>query len=56
MFDRVPDEERAIVELVTKFVDEKVRPVASELEHSDTYPDETDRPDEGGGHLRAGRA
>lgn len=38
MFDRLVDEEREIVRLVAAFVDEQVRPVASELEHADTYP------------------
>jgi alkylation response protein AidB-like acyl-CoA dehydrogenase len=31
-------EEREIVELVARFVDEQVRPVARELEHANTYP------------------
>ncbi|MGZ4617563.1 MAG: acyl-CoA dehydrogenase family protein [Frankiaceae bacterium] len=31
-------EERQMVDLVAKFVDSQVRPVAAELEHSDTYP------------------
>jgi isovaleryl-CoA dehydrogenase len=33
-------EEREIVGLVRRFVDESVRPVARELEHADTYPRE----------------
>jgi alkylation response protein AidB-like acyl-CoA dehydrogenase len=33
-------EERSIVELVARFVDERVRPVASELEHADRYPED----------------
>ncbi|MGI8332265.1 acyl-CoA dehydrogenase family protein [Actinomadura scrupuli] len=33
-------EERAIVEVVAAFVDERVRPVARDLEHADTYPEE----------------
>ena len=32
-------EEQQIVELVARWVDEEVRPVASDLEHSNTYPD-----------------
>jgi alkylation response protein AidB-like acyl-CoA dehydrogenase len=32
-------EEQAIVELVAKFVDHDVRPVVSELEHTNTYPE-----------------
>ena len=31
-------EEQQMVDLVAKFVDSEVRPVAAELEHSDTYP------------------
>jgi len=31
-------EEQQMVDLVREFVDSKVRPVAAELEHSDTYP------------------
>ena len=34
------EEERAIVETVREWVDEKVRPVARELEHANTYPAE----------------
>jgi alkylation response protein AidB-like acyl-CoA dehydrogenase len=33
------DEEQAIVELVAKFVDNDVRPVANQLEHTNTYPE-----------------
>ena len=33
------DEEAAIVELVARWVDDEVRPVASELEHGDQYPE-----------------
>jgi alkylation response protein AidB-like acyl-CoA dehydrogenase len=33
-------EERAIVATVREFVDREVRPVARELEHSDTYPEQ----------------
>jgi alkylation response protein AidB-like acyl-CoA dehydrogenase len=33
------DEERQIVDLVRRWVDEAVRPVASELERTDTYPE-----------------
>ncbi|HEY2332993.1 MAG TPA: acyl-CoA dehydrogenase family protein [Acidimicrobiales bacterium] len=32
-------EEQAIVELVTRFVDEEVRPVVNQLEHANTYPE-----------------
>jgi alkylation response protein AidB-like acyl-CoA dehydrogenase len=32
-------EEQQIVELVARWVDEEVRPVVSDLEHSNTYPD-----------------
>src|ERR1700727_1416894 len=37
--DELSEEERAIVGLVRDFVDRDVRPVASELEHADTYPE-----------------
>jgi alkylation response protein AidB-like acyl-CoA dehydrogenase len=37
---RLPAEERAVVETVRAFVDQRVRPVARELEHADTYPAE----------------
>lgn len=33
-------EERAIIDTVRRFVDRDVRPVARDLEHSDTYPAE----------------
>jgi alkylation response protein AidB-like acyl-CoA dehydrogenase len=33
------EQERAVVETVRDFVDRDVRPVARELEHTDTYPD-----------------
>jgi alkylation response protein AidB-like acyl-CoA dehydrogenase len=33
------DEERAIVEVVARWVDDEVRPAVSELEHADTYPE-----------------
>src|SRR3978361_532420 len=33
------EDERAIVDTVRQFVDRDVRPVASELEHADTYPE-----------------
>ncbi len=33
------EEEAAIVELVAEFVDREVRPVARELDHTDTYPE-----------------
>jgi hypothetical protein len=32
------DEEQQIVDLVGRWVDEEVRPVASDLEHGNTYP------------------
>jgi len=35
----VTDEEEAIVDVVANWVDDKVRPVASELEHANTYPE-----------------
>jgi alkylation response protein AidB-like acyl-CoA dehydrogenase len=35
----VNSDERAIVSTVRRFVDEKVLPVASELEHADSYPE-----------------
>ena len=37
--DELSEEERAIVGLVREFVDREVRPVASELEHANTYPE-----------------
>src|SRR6202167_2372159 len=37
--DELSEEERAIVGLVRDFVDRDVKPVASELEHADTYPE-----------------
>ena len=37
--DELSEEERAIVGLVRDFVDRDVRPVASGLEHADTYPE-----------------
>ena len=33
------EDEQAIVDVVAEFVDDQVRPVARDLEHSDTYPD-----------------
>jgi alkylation response protein AidB-like acyl-CoA dehydrogenase len=36
---RLSDEERQIVELVARFVDDEVRPVVAELEHANTYPE-----------------
>ncbi len=39
MYEGLSSEERAIVEVVAAFVDERVRPVASELEHADEYPE-----------------
>lgn len=35
----LPEEERAVVELVRDFVDREVRPVARELEHANEYPE-----------------
>src|SRR5216683_742160 len=37
--DELSEEERAIVGLVRDFVDRDVRPVASELEHANAYPE-----------------
>ncbi|WP_028935787.1 acyl-CoA dehydrogenase family protein [Pseudonocardia spinosispora] len=37
--DELSEEEAAIVALVGEFVDREVRPVARELEHSNTYPE-----------------
>ena len=37
--DGLTDEETAIVALVGEFVDREVRPVARELDHTDTYPE-----------------
>ncbi|ATL26031.1 acyl-CoA dehydrogenase family protein [Streptomyces formicae] len=37
--DTLPAEERLVVTTVRDFVDEQVKPVVRELEHSDTYPD-----------------
>ena len=36
---RLSDEERQIVELVARFVDDEVRPVVADLEHANTYPE-----------------
>jgi alkylation response protein AidB-like acyl-CoA dehydrogenase len=38
--ERLPEEERTVVATVREFVDERVRPVARELEHAGTYPAE----------------
>jgi len=38
--DTLSPDEREIVELVREFVDRDVRPVARDLEHSDTYPEQ----------------
>jgi alkylation response protein AidB-like acyl-CoA dehydrogenase len=35
------DEQEEILKLVRQFVDEKIIPVAQELEHKDEYPTET---------------
>jgi alkylation response protein AidB-like acyl-CoA dehydrogenase len=40
VWERLSPEERAIVDVVASFVDEQVRPVASGLEHDDTYPED----------------
>ncbi|MFI0961260.1 acyl-CoA dehydrogenase family protein [Streptomyces sp. NPDC021080] len=37
---RLTEDERAIVEVVADFVDQEVRPVVQELEHSNTYPEQ----------------
>jgi alkylation response protein AidB-like acyl-CoA dehydrogenase len=37
--DELTEDERAIVQLVREFVDRDVKPVAHDLEHSNTYPD-----------------
>jgi hypothetical protein len=37
--EQLSEEERAIVATVREFVDREVRPVARELEHTDTYPE-----------------
>ncbi|WP_242419134.1 acyl-CoA dehydrogenase family protein, partial [Frankia sp. CpI1-P] len=37
---RLSPEEEQIVRLVATFVDEKVRPVAQELDHTNTYPED----------------
>jgi alkylation response protein AidB-like acyl-CoA dehydrogenase len=37
--DELTEEETAIVAVVSEFVDREVRPVASELEHANTYPE-----------------
>jgi alkylation response protein AidB-like acyl-CoA dehydrogenase len=37
---RLSDDERAILDLVRKFVDHKVRPVVQEFEHDDRYPED----------------
>jgi alkylation response protein AidB-like acyl-CoA dehydrogenase len=39
MMDGLTEEEAAIVSLVREFTDREVRPVARELDHTDTYPD-----------------
>ena len=36
----LPEEERAIVQLVRSWVDREVKPVVQELEHNNTYPEE----------------
>jgi alkylation response protein AidB-like acyl-CoA dehydrogenase len=38
--ERITPEEQALVDTVRSWVDEKVRPVARDLEHSDTYPEQ----------------
>ena len=37
--EQLPDEERALVDVVRDFVDREVRPVVRELEHANTYPE-----------------
>src|SRR3954466_14598534 len=37
--DDLNEDETAIVQLVREFVDREVRPVAQELDHSNTYPE-----------------
>lgn len=37
---RLDDDERAVVEVVADFVDRQVRPVARDLEHANTYPED----------------
>ena len=39
LVDQLSEEEQAIVELVARFVDERVRPVARELEATNSYPE-----------------
>ena len=38
--DQLTDEQREIVDLVRQFADERIIPVASELEHADAFPDD----------------
>ena len=38
--DGLNDDQSAILEAVRTFVDEKILPVATELEHADEYPTE----------------
>jgi alkylation response protein AidB-like acyl-CoA dehydrogenase len=40
VLDELTEDQREIVGLVRRFVDEQVIPVASEYEHADTFPDE----------------
>ena len=37
--EQLPDEERALVDVVRDFVDREVKPVVQELEHTNTYPE-----------------
>ena len=39
LIERLPEEEQAIVDLVARFVDERVRPVAQGLEATNSYPE-----------------
>ena len=48
------EEEVAIVETVRDFVNTSVKPVAQELEHSNTYPEKLIEHDEADGDLRPG--
>jgi alkylation response protein AidB-like acyl-CoA dehydrogenase len=39
-FDERTDEQRAITEMVRRFTDEQILPVASDLDHADEFPTE----------------
>ncbi len=47
-------EEQSIVETVRNFVGKDVKPVAQHLDHTNTYPEDPHRHDEGDGRLRPG--